>query len=166
MSTTYEQLLRDHQGYLKYVAFSITRDKDKAGELYQATLAKLVEQEEKFRDNTNFKAWAAVIMRNLYINEYRKIKKRKESAATADRMVLSASSDTVNNEGEQNLTLDFVYQKVESLREPVKTVFKLYLDGFHYQEIAKQLHLPLGTVKSQIHSARKILKKQVRELRA
>ncbi|GJM35703.1 MAG: RNA polymerase sigma factor [Saprospiraceae bacterium] len=144
--------------YLENFALSLTKDNDKASDLIQDTLLRIVTYADRFQQGTNFKAWSTTIMRNSFINDYRRnrsIQKRKEQNTVVEKEQLTY------NEGETHLNYEIVLEEVYKLNELYYVPFNMFLEGYHYNEIAEELHVPLGTVKSRIFCARKILRKQL-----
>lgn len=134
-------------------AMKLTANKANADDLMQETLMKAFAQRNQFRLGTNFKAWAATIMRNSFINEYRKKKARRIDPAHHCSYVL--------NEAPSSLMLQELCGMVKTLSDVQQTPFDLFFHGFTYEEIAQKLKIPMGTVKSRIFFARKTLKKLV-----
>ena len=101
-------------------------------------------------------------MRNIFINDYRrKTKQRSIFESTTDEQFVNLNQGSVANDAEGNIRMKEISQAVEQLPEIYKNPFKLYFDGYHYNEIADSLNEPLGTIKSRIHFARKLLKAQI-----
>ena len=157
----FNTMLMGNADFLKPVAVSLTRDRDSALDLLQETLYRALVNQDKYNLGTNIKAWLYTIMRNIFINDYRrKTKQRAVFENTTDEQFVNLNKG-VANEGESNIRMKEIKQAVEQLPEIYKTPFKLYFDGYHYNEIAKSLKEPLGTIKSRIHFARKLLKDQL-----
>ena len=101
-------------------------------------------------------------MRNIFINDYRRKSKQKTIFDnTPNDYLLDYKQSTISNDAESDMRLKEVKKAVEELPEIFKTPFKLYFDGYKYNEIADALAEPLGTIKSRIHFARKLLKEQI-----
>ncbi len=138
-------------------AISLTHNTEDAKDLYQETVFKAISNQDKFNENTNLKAWLFTIMKNIFINNYRKlVKKREVYAKVADKTTLTTTSNV--NRGYANLRLSEINTAIDGLSEIYRVPFQMYYAGFKYQEIADQLNEPLGTIKSRIHLARKQLK--------
>lgn len=163
MSTSeFNQLLLSNSNSLKPFAISLTRDKDLANDLFQETLYKALSNYDKYNAGTNIKAWLYTIMRNIFINEYRrKANKKTVYDNTAEDFLLNSKSSTINNTAEATIQLKEIKEAIQSLPEIFKTPFLLYFEGFRYHEISETLQEPLGTIKSRIHFARKLLKEQL-----
>lgn len=158
----FEELLVDNSDFLKPFAINLTRDNEAAKDLYQETLYKALANQEKYNDGTNIKAWLFTIMRNIFINNYRRAAKQKTvfDNSTND-FLLNNKQLTVANVAESTIEMKEIKKAIYNLPEIFKTPFSLYFDGYKYHEIADALNEPLGTIKSRIHFARKLLKEQV-----
>jgi RNA polymerase sigma factor (sigma-70 family) len=158
----FNQLLLSNADYLKPFAFSLTRDNESAKDLMQETLCKALSNHDKYNVGTNIKAWLYTIMRNIFINDYRK-KARQQTVFdhTPNDFLLDYNQHAVSNTAELNLSLKEIQQQVNQLPDIFKLPFVLYFEGYKYNEIAEKLKEPLGTIKSRIHFARKLLKEQL-----
>ena len=160
----FNQLLFGADTALRAYAMNLTRDNEAANDLYQETAFKAYKHREKFQEDSNFNAWVFTLMKNTFINEYRRKKRRNTLLdATADSYLLNSSDKVVRNEGESNLTITELTQLIDKLPEKLKTPFLLSYQGYSIQEIAQELEIPEGTVKSRVHFARKRLKKDIQK---
>ena len=149
-------------GPLHSFAYNLTKNNEDARDLYQETAYRALTNQDKFRAGTNFKAWLFTIMKNIFINNYRKKVKRNTIMDSTDNMFfINSGSVIINNEAGSKILMKELDRMIESLDESIKIPFKMHYEGFKYQEIADELELPLGTVKSRIFFARKALKKQI-----
>lgn len=153
----------DISNILRAFAYKLTQDMEKSKDLYQETLYKALKNKDKFTLGTNFKAWMTTIMRNTFINEFRRKKTSKTTSVANDSLYIEFNTKTVENDGVQKLTEDEINAFIDELPEKLKTPFMMFFVGYRYHEIAQKLELPLGTVKSRIHNARKVLQDQIRE---
>jgi RNA polymerase sigma-70 factor (ECF subfamily) len=163
MSTVeFNQLLLHNADFLKPFAINLTRDSEAANDLFQETLYKALANREKYNAGTNIKAWLFTIMRNIFINNYRRKAKQKTIFDnSANDYLLNNAGPVVNNDAESGMRLKEIQAAIRNLPEIFKTPFLLYFDGYKYNEIADTLGEPLGTIKSRIHFARKLLKEQI-----
>ena len=162
-TTQFKELLLDNADFLKPFAINLTRDSESAKDLYQETLFKALANEEKYRVGTNIKAWLFTIMRNIFINNYRrKAKQQTIFDSTPNDYLLNYKQPTIANAAESSLRLKEIQEAIHNLPEIFKTPFMLYFEGYKYHEIASALGEPLGTIKSRIHFARKLLKEQIK----
>ena len=164
MSTVeFNQLLVNNADFLKPFAVTLTRDTEAAKDLFQETLYRAISNRDKYNVGTNIKAWLYTIMRNIFINNYRrKAKQNTVFDSTPNEFLLNSSpSAVISSSAESNLRLKDIQMAVFQLPEIFRNPFLLYFDGYKYHEIAEMLEEPLGTIKSRIHFARKLLKEQI-----
>lgn len=158
----FNQMLLNNAEFLKPFAATLTRDQEAAKDLYQETLFRALSNKDKYNAGTNIKAWLYTIMRNIFINNYRR--RAKQSTifdSTPNEYLLNLNQGAVANDAVANMNLKEVKQAIHNLPEIFKNPFLLYFDGYKYHEIAEMLDEPLGTIKSRIHFARKLLKSHV-----
>lgn len=147
--------LKEH---MERFAYSLTSDKEEAKDLIQETFLKALTYRDKFVDYSNLKAWVFTIMKNIFINNYRK--------AMRVNTILDNSKDLLllNNTRESKYVLpdsEFAYHEInkviDRLENEFKIPFTMHNEGYKYQEIADNLNLKIGTVKSRIFFTRKKL---------
>lgn len=161
-SLEFNQMLVNNSEFLKPFAITLTRDSDAAQDLYQETLYRALANKDKYNVGTNIKAWLYTIMRNIFINNYRrKAKQNTIFDSTPNDFLLNQAQVTTANAAESILKLKDIQQAIHNLPDIFRNPFLLYFDGYKYHEIAQMLDEPLGTIKSRIHFARKLLKAQV-----
>ena len=147
---------------LRPVAFNLTRDTDDAKDLVQETVLKALMNREKFKAGTNLKAWLYTIMRNIFINNYRRNKKfTKVTSDIPEDIIMFNVDKKASNMGWSNTRVKEITQEIEQLPQAFRQSFELYNMGYKYNDIAEMLNEPLGTVKSRIHFARKILSSKI-----
>jgi RNA polymerase sigma factor (sigma-70 family) len=163
MSTAeFSLLLTENAEFLRPFAINLTKDHESAKDLYQETLYRAISNKDKYNVGTNIKAWLYTIMRNIFINDYRK--RSKQSIvfdSTPNDFIIDQTHTKVLNQGITNLNMREVNQMIFELPELFRIPFNLYFEGYKYNEIAEELNEPLGTIKSRIHFARKILKQKI-----
>ncbi len=143
-------------------AFNLTKNGEDAKDLFQETAFRAMHNKEKFRPGTNFKAWVFTIMKNIFINNYRKkVKANTIKDSTNNLYFINSGDKVITNEGDRNIMIDELTGMIDRLDETLKIPFVKHFQGFKYQEIADELELPLGTVKSRIFFARKELKSMI-----
>lgn len=158
----FNQMLERNADFLKPFAITLTRDAETAKDLFQETLYRALANKEKYHVGTNIKAWLYTIMRNIFINNYRrKMKQNTIFDSSPNDFLLNYNQATITNGAESNLRIKDIQEAIHSLPEIFRNPFLLYFDGFKYHEIAEMLCEPLGTIKSRIHFARKLLKAQI-----
>jgi len=140
-------------------AYNLTKNVEDAKDLFQETAFRALTNRDKFRTGTNFKAWLFTIMKNIFINNYRKKVKANTIMDSTDNMYyINSGSVVISNKAESNIMMTELKHMIEELDDSTKIPFLMHYQGYKYQEIADHLDLPLGTVKSRIFFARKELK--------
>jgi len=152
-------------GSLKPYAVSLTRDMRDAEDLMQETILKALNSWSKYKHNTNLRAWLCTIMRNLFINNYRKKVRQNTIVDTSENLYLLNASKTEENKAMSELIQEDIYKEIRKLPEGHRIPFIMCYKGYKYQEIADELDIPLGTVKSRIFLARKQLGNSLRAYR-
>lgn len=149
---------------LHYYALSLTADSERANDLLQETFLKALTYRDKFTQNTNFKAWIYTIMKNTFINDYRRnVKTKNTFNGSNNDFHLLFTKDKVYPSPDSFYSSKEITKTIESLEDEYKIPFTMFLDGYKYKEIAEYLDLPLGTVKSRIFFTRKKLEKALSE---
>jgi len=161
-----EEKLVGLQDNMMSFALTLTANRDDAQDLLQETSLKVLNNGEKFVDNVNFKGWVLTVMRNLFINNYRRITR---SQAVIDGSVnlynVQSLSETSFCSPEKQYDIQEIVDAIAALSEDLKEPFSQYLLGYKYYEIAENLGLPLGTVKSRIFFARQELQIKLKDFR-
>ncbi|HEU4469674.1 MAG TPA: RNA polymerase sigma factor [Flavisolibacter sp.] len=152
----FNSLVLNNSEGLKPFAITLTRDHEAANDLCQETLYKAFAYRDKYQPGTNIKAWLYTIMRNIFINEYRRNGRKK---LVMDALKHSQSHFALSSE--LSVRLKEINTAIHQLPSIFKTACLLYLQGYKYHEIAYALNEPLGTIKSRIHFAKKLLQKQI-----
>ncbi|MGA1581965.1 MAG: RNA polymerase sigma factor [Saprospiraceae bacterium] len=143
-------------------AYNLTKDREDARDLYQETAFRALTNRDKFRPGTNFKAWVFTIMKNIFINNYRKRMKANTIMDSTDNLYyINSGKVEISNRAESNIMMDELVGMIDELDENIRVPFLMHYEGFKYQEIADHLEVPLGTVKSRIFFARKELKDRI-----
>lgn len=159
-TTLFEREIVEMESSLNRYAYSLTMNVENAKDLTQETIFKALNNKDKFDDQTNIKAWLYTIMKNTFINEYRR--KAKRSAIFSSEV----QEYVINNKpAHSNPESDYNYKElnsiVMSLDDEFRIPFQMHEEGYKYQEIADELGLNLGTVKSRIHFSRKKMMSRV-----
>ncbi len=164
MSTVeFHQRFEQMTSVLQAFAYNLTKNSEDAKDLLQETAFRAITNRDKFRPGTNFKAWLFTIMKNIFINNYRKkVKANTIIDATDNLYYLNSGDNAVANRAESSILLKELTRMIEQLEDGIKIPFLMHYQGFKYQEIADYLDLPLGTIKSRIFFARKELKENIR----
>jgi RNA polymerase sigma-70 factor (ECF subfamily) len=147
-------------------AMMLTANREDAHDLLQDTTLKALDNQDKYTDNTNFKGWVLTIMRNIFINNYRKVVRSQTIIdQTEDLYHLNLSQDSGFDSPDGTMTIKEINKAIMCLGQDLKIPFTLFLAGYKYNEIADKLDLPLGTVKSRIFFARQDLQKNLKDMR-
>ncbi|MCI1751305.1 MAG: RNA polymerase sigma factor [Flavobacteriales bacterium] len=155
MSTyDFQQQLVGLRHQLYYFALSLTHDRETADDLLQESMLRALTYSDKFRDNTNFKAWVYTIMKNTFINAHRRNKRTDRVMDHVERVRERSSLVETPATAESTVRMSEIQGALGKLDNIFRTPFQLHHEGYKYHEIADQLAIPVGTVKSRIHQAR------------
>lgn len=155
----FDTVVTGYSGSLRPFALNLTKNMEEANDLIQDTMFRALSNREKFQEGTNLKAWLFTIMKNIFINNYRRKVKRNTIIDTTENLFYLNSSDTlIENGATAKFVMDDMKMAIRELSEEFRVPFMMHFEGFKYHEIAEELRLPLGTVKSRIFFARKELK--------
>lgn len=140
-------------------AWHFTRNSDDSYDLVQDTLLKALRFWNKFREGTNFKAWLYTIMRNTFIDSCNhKSRGRSEILFFEDLSDEQLSIESATNAAESKIQMEDITTALNNLKKDLSLPFVMYYRGYRYHEISDKLSLPMGTVKTRIHLARKFLR--------
>ena len=143
---------------LQRFAMSLTSDHDDALDLVQDTYVKALTNQDKFVDYSNLKAWVFTIMKNTFINNYRRgVKENTIIDGTKDLYFVNLPQDKGFVSPDSSFAEKEIDKAIESLSDDFKIPFRMHLQGYKYQEIAENLNLKIGTVKSRIFFTRQKL---------
>ena len=152
-------LFQEKRKILNNFAGQFTTDPDEKEDLIQETMLRALKSIDRFIRHPKLMTWLYVIMKNTYINQYRKDKRK--TYIYENYMQLDPISNGDTNRAEQKLMADDIQKAMNTLPKENAEIFRLYLEGYKYHEIAELFFLPEGTVKSRIHLTRKILQKKL-----
>ncbi|MCM1522631.1 MAG: RNA polymerase sigma factor [Muribaculaceae bacterium] len=162
----FQTKLMSLQANLLNFAYMLTSNRDNAYDLLQDTTLKALDNESKYVDNTNFKGWVFTIMRNIFINNYRRVARSATVVdQTEDLYHLNLSQDSGLETPEGSYSVSEITAAINSFSDDYRIPFSMHVAGYKYAEIAEHMHLPLGTVKSRIFFARKKLQDQFADYR-
>lgn len=136
-------------------------NREDANDLYQETVMRAFASKDRFQEGTNFKAWVTTIMRNCFINEYRKRRTRNQVEQPLEDNVEFAVRQAVRNDSGTIIMMKELRVMLDSMDDAHRVPFEMFFNGYEYQEIAEELELPMGTVKSRIFFARKKMKDMI-----
>lgn len=154
------------QDELLRFAYKLTTNREEANDLLQETSLKALDNEDKYTPDTNFKGWMYTIMRNIFINNYRKVVRDQTFIDQTDNLYhLNLPKNTEFESTESAYDLKEMRRIVNSLPKEYRIPFAMHVSGFKYREIAEKLNLPLGTVKSRIFFTRQKLQEELKDFR-
>lgn len=164
MTTKFEQMLVALQSNMLNFAYMLTSNRDDAYDLLQDTTLKVLDNEAKYADDTNFKGWVFTIMRNIFINNYRKVAREATMVdQTEDLYHLNLPQESGLETPEGGIAVDEITRAINSFSDEYRIPFSMHVSGYKYTEIAEQMDLPLGTVKSRIFFARQRLQEMLKD---
>lgn len=150
--------VKEHYAPLRGYALKLTRATEDAEDLVQETMLKAFRNKDKFAPGTNLKGWLYTILKNLFINDYRrKVKRVVVHDDTDKQYFLENANFSDKNNGVGRIAMQEINKAMSTLPENLRVPFIKSYEGFKYSEIADELKVPLGTVKIRIHVARKKL---------
>lgn len=165
-SKRFHQQLVEEQGMLLQYAYSLTKDLAEAEDLVQETALRALHKHRQFVKDVNFKGWLTTIMRSIFINTYQNRSRYwRYVDKNIDPMEVSIPAQGSYFAPDDAFHLSEIRGAIDRLGENARIPFKMYLDGYKYNEIAQELEVPIGTVKSRIFLARKELQKSLDELK-
>ena len=154
----FQERLLDLQMNLLNFAYMLTSDREEAHDLLQDTTLKALDNEDKYIDNVNFKGWVFTIMRNIFINNYRRIVRNQTIVdQTEDLYHLNLPQESGFETPEGSYTVKEIFKAINNFSDEYRVPFSMHIAGYKYHEIAEHMTLPLGTVKSRIFFARQRL---------
>ncbi|MBD5277636.1 MAG: RNA polymerase sigma factor [Bacteroides sp.] len=158
-NTSFRKNLLNLQSNLLSFAYQLTSDREAAADLLQDTTLKALDNEEKFTSDANFKGWVFTIMRNIFINNYRKtVRQATIVDTTEDLYHINTSQESSLETPEGSIAVKEITAVLNTFDEEFRVPFNMHVAGYKYSEIAEALDLPVGTVKSRIFFARKRLR--------
>lgn len=165
-SSKFQSNLMNLQSNMLNFAYMLTSDRDNAFDLLQDTTLKALDNEDKYTEGTNFKGWVFTIMRNIFINNYRRqVRSATVIDTTEDLYHVNLSQESGLTSPEGSVAVKEISLAINKFSDEYKVPFTMYLAGYKYNEIAQKMSLPLGTVKSRIFFARRRLQGLLKDYR-
>jgi RNA polymerase sigma-70 factor (ECF subfamily) len=162
----FQKKLLSIQENMMNFALLLTSNQDDAEDLMQDTTLKVLDNKDKFIENVNFKGWVLTVMRNIFINHYSNYRVNRTQIAIDYRPELEflrvVDEDTFEMI-EHSFQLQEMSHAISHLSSDLRRPLSLFLSGYKYSEIAEKLNIPLGTVKSRIFFARRVLQRELKE---
>lgn len=160
---SFDSMVSPYHAKLRAYALGFTNDEDNADDLLQDTLLKAFTYFGKFKPETNFRAWLFTIMKNTFINNYRRNARVQRVVSTEDEISSNQLMHSASrNYGELKFINDDISKALKTLPDNLYDPFMRYFEGYKYHEIAEEFNMPIGTVKTRIHYARMHLKKYLK----
>ncbi|MBD5202256.1 MAG: RNA polymerase sigma factor [Bacteroides sp.] len=165
-TSEFQTKLMSLQSNMLNFALMLTSNRDNAYDLLQDTTLKALDNEDKYTDNTNFKGWVFTIMRNIFINNYRRVARSATVIdQTEDLYHLNISQDSGFETPEGSFQAGEITAAINQMSDEYRIPFSMHVAGYKYNEIADKMNLPLGTIKSRIFFARKKLQQRFADYR-
>jgi len=160
----FERNLLGLQDNLYHFACTLTADREDAKDLLQDTTLKALHNQEKYVENVNFKGWLFTIMRNIFINNYRKVVRSQTIIdQTEDLYHLNLPQDSGFETPDGAYTIREINKAIAGFSDEYRIPFSMHVAGYKYSEIAEKMNLPLGTIKSRIFFARQQLQEMLKD---
>lgn len=151
MSTQeFNSRLMNLESSLNYFALSLTRDTESAKDLVQDTFLKAIQYKDKYTSDNNIKAWLFTILRNTYLNQVTRLSYKNTINDESEDEYIIKNTMPQNETAESVINTNDISAEIDSLDDDYRIPFRMFLDGYKYKEIAEDIDLPIGTVKSRI----------------
>lgn len=161
-SQTINSLLQEKRPILERLAFKFTNDPFEIDDLVQETLIRSLKQIENLMYDPKLSSWLFVIMKNIYINNYRKQKRIN----AIDNTLLNMDTQAISkNKAESDFIVSDIHKVLKNLKKSNYECMVMYINGYKYQEIAEKMNTPEGTIKTRIHYCKKFLEKKLKQYR-
>ncbi|MDL2262613.1 RNA polymerase sigma factor [Bacteroidales bacterium OttesenSCG-928-I21] len=150
---------------LSYFALSLTKNVEDAQDLVQETFLKAIQYKDKYTADNNIKAWLFTILKNTYLNQVTKLSsKNTVNDETEDEHILKNTMFDAED-AESIINTRNIQQTISDLDDEYRIPFQMFVDGYKYKEIAEEIDLPMGTIKSRIFFARRILMENLQDFK-
>ncbi len=165
-NSNFQTRLLGLQSNLLNFAYLLTSNRDDAYDLLQDTTLKALDNKDKYVENTNFKGWVFTIMRNIFINNYRKTTRAATIIDQTDDLYhLNLPQESGFETPQGSIAVKEITAAINSFPDEYRVPFSMHVAGYKYNEIAEKMNLPLGTVKSRIFFARQRLQETLSDYR-
>ena len=144
IAALFQKKLLALQNNLLSFAIILTSNRDDAYDLLQDTVLKALDNKDKYMDNTNFKGWVFTIMRNIFINNYRRAARAQTVVDTTDDLYhLNLPQDSGIASPEHSYAVTEINEAINGFSDDYRIPFSMHLAGYRYAEIAKHMNLPV-----------------------
>ncbi len=165
-NASFENNLLSLQDNMLNFALTLTSNREEAKDLMQETTLRVLDNQEKYYENVNFKGWVFTIMHNIFVNNYRKVVRSQTIIDKTENLYhLNLPQDSGFDTPDAAYSIKEINKAINSFTEEYKVPFSMHVSGYKYEEIAQHLGLPIGTVKSRIFFARKRLQEMLKDFR-
>jgi len=159
-------LILSHQSFLYQLAMKLTKSAEDSNDLLQETFFKALKNRDKFQKGTNIKGWLYTIMKNTFINAYRKKKNQNTFIDETDnKYFINLKESEKTAKTDSTVDREYMMKQIQTVEKTYVETFMMYYNGYKYEEIAEILGIPLGTVKSRIFLARKKMMEKLKDYR-
>lgn len=159
--------LLSYHNHLSYFAYTLTNNREKAKDLIQDTYLKALSNSDKYAVDTNLKAWVYTIMKHIFINNYRRsVNEKIRLENSEDTILLNLKRKSEFALPESKLVLNDIRQSISRLRSDQRIPFEMLTEGYKYIEIADEMNISIGTVKSRIFITRRKLKESLKDYKS
>lgn len=159
-------MILTHESFLHQLAMKLTKSVEDSNDLLQETFFKALKNKDKFQEGTNIKGWLYTIMKNTFINAYRKKKNQNTFVdETENKYFLNLNAPEKSTKADASVDHDYVMKQINSVESTYIETFMMYYNGYKYEEISEILGIPLGTVKSRIFLARRKMMDKLKDYR-
>lgn len=159
-------VILSHQSFLHQLAMKLTKSMEDSNDLIQETYFKALKNKDKFQEGTNIKGWLYTIMKNTFINAYRKKKNQNTFVdETENKFFLNSRESDKAVKTDALVDHEYLMEQIHSIEKTYVETFMMYYNGYKYEEIAEIMGIPLGTVKSRIFLARRKMMDKLKDYR-
>lgn len=158
MKNLINDVIVENSPILTRLAHNFTTDQNEKEELVQETFIRSLKSIERFINHPKIVSWLYVIMKNIYLNKYRRLNLYR----TAEKeLTYTGENSNSRNSAESRFVMGDIEKSMNSLSEENYEIISMYLEGFKYYEIAETMGIKEGTIKTRIHTIRRILRKKL-----
>ena len=162
----FKQIIDNNKEHVKNIIKLITKENNE--DLEQEVYIKVWKNSNNYKECGSFKSWIGTIAKNISKDYLKSANRKRDINSTSDEQIVNKISDTKANP-EQNVIRTFrkkrIKKAIDNLKPKFKEIIIMYeMNGLSYDEISKKLNIPIGTVKSRLYNAKKILAEELADL--